>query len=77
MKKDFPHAPTSKNAQTFIQWKGTDVCMDWYCECGYHNHIDGDFYYDVECEKCHKIYVVGTEVKLYPLDIKKYKRFGG
>src|SRR6266446_614433 len=22
---------------TFIQWKGTDVCMDWYCPlCGNH-----------------------------------------
>lgn len=24
----------------FIQWKGTDVCMDVYCKCGYHSHID-------------------------------------
>lgn len=41
---DKPHA--------FIQWKGTDVCMDFYCECGEHNHFDGLFAYVVACAKC-------------------------
>jgi hypothetical protein len=42
---------TSKEA--FIQWKGTDVCMDLYCPtCSYHNHYDGGFAYFVKCAKC-------------------------
>lgn len=41
-------------AQThvFIQWKGTDVCMDFRCECGEDVHIDGMFVYAIECSKC-------------------------
>ncbi len=36
----------------FIQWKGTDVCMDFHCECGAHHHIDGYFVYAVKCHEC-------------------------
>ena len=33
----------------FIQWKGTDVCMDFRCVCGDNCHFDGYFAYVVEC----------------------------
>lgn len=36
----------------FIQWKGTDVCMDFNCECGTSCHFDGDFAYTVQCPQC-------------------------
>jgi hypothetical protein len=36
----------------FIQWKGTDVCMDFHCECGAHCHVDADFAYFVDCPHC-------------------------
>lgn len=36
----------------FIQWKGTDVCMDFYCECDAHCHFDGGFAYTVKCPHC-------------------------
>jgi hypothetical protein len=36
----------------FIQWKGTDVCMDFHCECGAFCHFDGDFCYVVQCPHC-------------------------
>ena len=48
----------------FIQWKGTDVCMDWICDCGVQHHVDGDFCYLLECADCGRIYQVGTEVTL-------------
>ena len=38
----------------FIQWKGTDVCMDFHCDCGEHNHYDGMFAYVIRCGKCGK-----------------------
>lgn len=50
------------SAGTFIQWKGTDVCLDFYCECGAHGHLDSDFAYYVECPKCGARYELGTEV---------------
>ncbi len=38
---------------TFIQWKGTDLCMDFYCpKCGEHSHFDGMFAYHIECSGC-------------------------
>lgn len=40
----------------FIQWKGTDVCMDFYCECGAHCHFDGYFAYVVKCPHCEIVY---------------------
>jgi hypothetical protein len=40
----------------FIQWKGTDVCMDFYCSCGGYGHIDGMFAYYVKCADCGQVY---------------------
>lgn len=73
---------------TFIQWKGTEVCMDWYCPaCGKHNHEDRDFMYEVECvddkpfdqspqKGCGAVYVTGTEIQLYRLNTDEYLRWG-
>jgi hypothetical protein len=46
----------SDNPRAFLQWKGTDVCMDFYCDCGAHCHFDGYFAYVVECPHCHQKY---------------------
>lgn len=40
----------------FIQWKGTDVCMDFHCECGAHCHFDGYFAYKVKCPHCETVW---------------------
>ena len=37
--------PTPAGSHGWIQWKGTDVCMDIRCECGELHHFDGDFGY--------------------------------
>ncbi|AIY15816.1 hypothetical protein GUY44_07565 [Pimelobacter simplex] len=50
------------DAETFIQWKGTTVCLDFYCACGAHGHYDGDFAYAVRCPTCDAIYELGTQV---------------
>jgi phage FluMu protein Com len=49
----------------WIQWKGTDVCCDIYCECGAHLHHDGDFMYFVKCPRCQTVWEVGSHVALY------------
>lgn len=51
----------------WIQWKGTEVCMDVHCACGHHSHIDADFFYFFECVKCGAKYSVGAHVSLHPL----------
>jgi hypothetical protein len=33
----------------FIQWKGTDACLDFHCRCGAFLHFDGDFAYNLRC----------------------------
>jgi len=61
---DNPRSPSGG----WIQWKGTDVCMDLHCQCGWDGHVDGDFIYAIECPQCHTKYAVGCNIKLIPLD---------
>lgn len=48
----------------FIQWKGTDVCVDLYCTCGQSHHFDGYFLYAWKCPTCGKCWEMGTEVRM-------------
>lgn len=41
---------------TFIQWKGTDVCLDFHCRCGASGHFDGDFAYNLRCTVCDTVW---------------------
>lgn len=50
----------------WIQWKGTEVCIDLYCPCGHHGHVDAEFFYTYRC-KCGVVYAVGSAVKLIKL----------
>lgn len=50
----------------WIQWKGTNVCMDVYCSCGEAGHVDAEFFYHYRC-KCGLRYAVGCNVVLIPL----------
>lgn len=54
----------------WIQWKGTDVCMDVHCACGHHGHVDDEFVYRVVCSKCQKRFATGLVVKLIELTPK-------
>ena len=56
--EDRPHA--------WIQWKGTDVCMDVRCPCGRMSHVDGQFAYYFEC-RCGLVWAVGQNVRLHRL----------
>lgn len=49
--------------ETFIQWKGTNVCLDFHCPCGHHSHWDCDFIYSLRCPGCRKIWRLGTRVQ--------------
>lgn len=56
------------DAEMFIQWKGTDVCLDFHCPCqpdgsAFSSHFDGDFAYHLRCTRCGAIYEMGTQVR--------------
>lgn len=51
----------------FIQWKGTDVCMDCWCICGENLHIHGDFAYAVKCHHCGRIFEMSAVVEMREL----------
>lgn len=59
--------PAKGESSGWIQWKGTDVCMDITCACGASYHHDGDFFYYVRCPGCQRAFAVGQTVKLIPL----------
>lgn len=48
----------------WVQWKGTDVCMDVRCKCGYLSHIDAEFLYHVRCPKCKTVYMCNGHIEL-------------
>lgn len=54
-------------AHGWIQWKGTSVCVDLHCKCGYHGHVDAEFAYYYKCPKCSKIFALGQNIKLIEL----------
>lgn len=56
------------DATTFIQWKGTEVCMDVTCPCGHHGHIDASFAYSLECPACGRFFDVGCAVAVRVVD---------
>src|SRR5665213_2819957 len=57
--KDQPHG--------WIQWKGTDVCIDIHCGCGEALHADTDFLYSFICPHCGRHYQMGSHVAIYEL----------
>lgn len=51
----------------WIQWKGTDVCMDLHCNCGKMSHIDAEFAYVVQCPYCDRLYHCNGHIQLIEL----------
>lgn len=60
-----PNDAPPKTHHIFIQWKGTDVCLDFNCpECGHHGHFDGYYAYALGCKGCGAIYEMPQWVSL-------------
>lgn len=56
---DVPHG--------WIQWKGTEVCMDIRCACGCLHHIDADFAYVIRTP-CGRLYSTGAHIPLFEIN---------
>lgn len=66
-KRDNPGGPGGENTG-WIQWKGTQACIDLYCKCGFHGHVDSDmFFYRAFCPACNRQFLVGQNIKLIEL----------
>ena len=48
----------TKEAEVFLQYKGTDICLDFYCTCGAQGHFDGFFAHRLKCPKCNQEWVM-------------------
>jgi hypothetical protein len=48
----------------WIQWKGTDACIDLHCACGHHCHLDEEFLYAWQCHQCGRKYLLDCHVQL-------------
>lgn len=50
---------------TNVQWKGTDLCMDFNCpDCACFAHFDGAFAHHVECPCCGALFKMPTELPI-------------
>ncbi|WP_145670196.1 hypothetical protein [Bradyrhizobium stylosanthis] len=70
---DFIDEGSPEETHAFIQWKGTDVCMDFHCECGAHNHFDGYFAYTVKCQHCGAVWEMPHYLKPRKADQRTYE----
>ena len=59
--------PLEGEGSCWIQWKGTNVCMDVRCRCGAEGHIDNSFTYFYKCQSCGQLFAVGSVVRLYAM----------
>lgn len=50
----------------WVQWKGTDVCLDFRCICDedFLGHYDGYGAYALECPRCGRVYEVQQTLTL-------------
>jgi len=59
---------TEHTRPTFIQWKGTNLCMDFHCpECETDNHYDGDFMHFIRCSGCFAVFELSTGIDVRKL----------
>jgi hypothetical protein len=52
----------------WVQWKGTDVCMDISCDCGESWHLDSIGAYYVKCSACGKIFFCNGHIQLIEIE---------
>lgn len=60
--------PPEGTPHGWIQWKGTDLCMDLRCVCGDLTHLDScSFAYLVQCRNCGRIYWPNAHISMTEL----------
>lgn len=54
----------------WIQWQGTQVCMDILCACGKLSHVDAEFCFHVKCPACGTTYECDPHITLKKLAVE-------
>ena len=63
-----PHEIDQELPHGWIQWKGSDACVDLRCRCGHLGHYDGWSLYFYKCPACSETFCVGQVIRLYPIE---------
>ncbi len=53
-----------RRCESFVQYKGTSICIDVYCDCGVQLHFDGDFAYALRCWSCKTVWSLPSQLIL-------------
>jgi hypothetical protein len=53
--------------EVFLQWKGTDACLDLWCPCGRELHFDGYFASQLTCGNCAETWQLPHTLKPEPV----------
>lgn len=61
----------------WIQWKGTNVCMDVHCACDAVTHVDATFCYYVKCSVCGRVYFCNGHIEFIELEEEPDRRDSG
>lgn len=60
--------PEQSRASVFIQYKGTDICLDFHCICERDEdeggHFDGYFAHTLKCGRCGRLYEMPHTLEL-------------
>jgi hypothetical protein len=56
--------PRPEGISARIQWKGTDICMDFECKCGHGFHVDGEFVFYIKCPGCDALYAMSPQIRV-------------
>jgi len=72
--KAFDLSADIEETHAFIQWKGTNVCMDFWCDCGAQCHFDGYFAYAAACPHCKTIWQMPSRLFPRKADERTYHR---
>lgn len=69
--------PAAGESSVFVQWKGTEVCADFSCKCGSHQHICREmFMYSIKCTSCGQHYKVQSTLFLAPCEPREHSLTG-
>lgn len=70
MDNDDPFHKPPARPFAYIQWKGTEVCLDFHCPCGELGHVDAGFAYYVRCTNCNQVFEMPWYVSPREVDEK-------
>lgn len=68
-----------KRPSVYIQYKGSNICIDFHCLCDQENehtgvgHFDGDFAYALQCSRCGRVYEMPTELALTLVETTEFQ----